>query len=58
VWFRARPYEASVLQRQILTSDARFDGPCIIEEAGATTVVPPGWKGRMLESGHLLLSSA
>jgi len=34
-----------------------FLGPAIIEEAGGTSVVPPGWKIVVHESGSLICSN-
>jgi N-methylhydantoinase A len=36
-----------VLDRNCLAKGAEGDGPCVIEEAGATTLVPPGYAWRV-----------
>jgi N-methylhydantoinase A len=48
---------AVVYDRERLPVDARFEGPAIVEEDGATTVVPPGWRGHRDTRGNLRLSA-
>src|SRR5439155_91899 len=52
-----RSSPAIVYERERLPVDAMFEGPAIIEEEGATTVVPPGWRGHRDASGNLRLSA-
>ena len=33
----------------------RRDGPFIVEEHDATTLVPPGWQARLDEDGNIIL---
>jgi N-methylhydantoinase A/oxoprolinase/acetone carboxylase beta subunit len=33
-------------------------GPAIIEESGSTTVLPPGWRAKVLAHGELMLERA
>ena len=47
---------AIVYERDLLPIEQIFEGPAIVEEDGATTVVPPGWRGRRDGSGSLRLS--
>jgi N-methylhydantoinase A len=47
--------ESPVYHRSALALGGRFSGPAIVEEMGATTVVPPGWSGRVGELGELVL---
>jgi len=56
VIFAGRDYTATVYERTRLPIDAAFDGPVIVEEDGATTVVPPGWRGHRDERGNLRLA--
>jgi N-methylhydantoinase A len=49
--------EAAVYERERLPVEAAFDGPAIIEEDGATTVVLPGWRARRDATGNLRLSA-
>ena len=32
-----------------------FEGPAVVEEYDSTILVPPGWRGRLLDTGSLLL---
>ena len=44
-----------VFDRAALTPGAAIDGPAIIREAVATTIVEPGWRARFTERGDLVL---
>ena len=52
-----RSATAVVYERERLPVDAMFEGPAVVEEDGATTVVPPGWQGRRDAHGNLRLSA-
>jgi N-methylhydantoinase A len=52
-----RPSLAIVYERERLPLDIAFDGPAVVEEDGATTVIPPGWRVRRDGNGNLRLSS-
>jgi N-methylhydantoinase A len=60
VWFEAggglSALSARLFDRQDLRAGHRLAGPALIVQLDATTVVPPGWSGRVDEAGHLLLS--
>ena len=43
----------SVYERERLPVDVEFEGPAVIEEAGATTVMLPRWRGRRDDLGNL-----
>lgn len=49
--YGGRALNATVMHRDAVVADARFEGPCIIEESTATTLVPPGWTVRLAEDG-------
>jgi N-methylhydantoinase A len=53
VWFDGRPHDCPVWERERLPEGARLAGPAIVEEFGATTVVPPGWHGTVDPHGNL-----
>ncbi len=55
VYFDGRWRRARVLRRSRLPKRGYVAGPAIIEEYGATTVVPPGWKARLGAAGCLFL---
>ncbi len=42
-------------RRESLAPGARIDGPAIIAEANATTVVEPGWRAEVTKLDHLVL---
>ncbi|MCW2904800.1 MAG: hypothetical protein JWO67_7065 [Streptosporangiaceae bacterium] len=48
--------EVPLRERAALRPDDRLDGPAIIVEANATTVVEPGWQATVHELGHLVLT--
>jgi N-methylhydantoinase A len=52
-WFGGVALEVPVWERDRLPEQGRLEGPAIIEEFGATTVVLPGWRGSMDEQGNL-----
>jgi N-methylhydantoinase A len=58
IWFGGRPAECPVWERERLPERARLAGPAIVEEFGATTVLPPGWRGQVDEHGNLILERA
>ena len=53
VWFDGVAHDCPVWERERLPEHAAFRGPAIVEEFGATTVVPPGWRGIVDEHGNL-----
>jgi len=55
VRFDGAAHDCPVWERERLPADAELSGPCIVEEFGATTVVPPGWRGALDVHGNLRL---
>lgn len=51
-----RPVDAPLLRRGDLSPGDTLEGPAIVAEADATTVVDPGWQAAVGEGGHLLLT--
>src|SRR5439155_524778 len=47
--------EAPLYRREALGAGQRIDGPAIIAEANATTVVEPQWRASVTELDHLVL---
>ena len=47
--------EARSLNRETLSIGAELEGPVIILEKDATTYIPTGWKGLVVEGGYLRL---
>ncbi len=53
-----RFHQAAVFDRDALRSGATVDGPAILKERNATTVIEPGWRAQVTPRGHLLLERA
>ncbi|MPY69839.1 MAG: hydantoinase/oxoprolinase family protein [Alphaproteobacteria bacterium] len=54
VWFDDGWCDCPVLDRARLPAGCVFGGPAIVEEAGGTSVIPPGWRVEVHESGALI----
>ncbi|MGH8501995.1 MAG: hydantoinase B/oxoprolinase family protein [Gammaproteobacteria bacterium] len=50
-----RWWQASLVLREATRPGHTIDGPAIIAEQNATTVVEPGWRARVTDLDHLLL---
>ena len=48
-------HDTPVFDRDSLLAGDAIDGPALIREANATTVVEPGWRATVTESNHLIL---
>ena len=57
VWFGGWT-DTAVYDRSQMPAGFRFTGPAIVEEAGGTSIVPPGWTVTVHESGALLCRHA
>ncbi|NHN84152.1 hydantoinase/oxoprolinase family protein [Acetobacter musti] len=55
VLFASEPLETPVYDRTMLGAGDTFEGPAIVTQLDATTLVPPGWHAVMDESGSLIL---
>ncbi len=51
-------HEAAIFDRAALQPGDRIEGPAILREATATTVVEPGWAASVTERNHLVLERA
>lgn len=56
-WF-GRMVRSAVIDRARLKAGHHFEGPALVEEYSGTTVVPPGWRARVVRGGHLELRPA
>lgn len=45
-----------VIDRNAMRAGERIDGPAILREDTATTVVEPGWQAELTDRGHLVLT--
>ena len=53
VWF-GEWRDTPIYDRALMPIGFTFEGPAIVEEAGGTSVVPPGWRVQVHASGALL----
>jgi 5-oxoprolinase (ATP-hydrolysing) len=58
VWCGKRWRDTPVYERAALPRGARLQGPAIVAEANATTVLDPGWRATVDAAGCLILSRA
>jgi N-methylhydantoinase A len=56
VYFAGRKMQTAIIQRDQIALGQDISGPAIIEEATATTLLPPNWQARVISGGHLLLT--
>jgi len=49
-------FDTDIYRREDLPFDVAFSGPAIVLQKDTTTVVPPGWTGRLDENSNLILS--
>lgn len=57
VFFEGGWLETTIYERSELPLNARVEGPCIIEEMGATTVVHPGMTAWLDELGNIIIQT-
>jgi N-methylhydantoinase A len=57
-WFDGCALTVGVYERDQLGPGSTLAGPAIVDEFGATTVVPPGWTARVDDLGDLVLERA
>jgi 5-oxoprolinase (ATP-hydrolysing) len=55
MWAAGEWREVPIYERAQLGSGATLEGPAIVVEANATTVIDDGWSGAINDQGHLLL---
>jgi len=55
--FDGTAHLTTVLRRDWIQAGAECSGPLIIEEASATTVVPPGYHVRLDEQGNIIITA-
>ncbi len=56
VYFDGAAQPTEILDRNAIVTGGIVYGPAIIEEATATTLLPPDWQARLAEGGHLVLT--
>ena len=55
IWIDGRTVAATIYERDRLDIGAAVAGPAVVEQFDATTVVPPGWRGRVDGFRNLVL---
>ncbi len=55
VYMGGEAVEAPVFRREAIPAGRTVDGPALITEVTATTIVEPGWQAEMTEIGNLVL---
>lgn len=55
VFFNGKFLSTGLYERDELMAGQSITGPAIIDEAGATTIVPPGWSIKVLDLGDMLM---
>ncbi len=56
IWRGAGWVEHAVIERAALAAGARVEGPCLLEQEDATTLVPEGWSGAVGAAGTIVFS--
>jgi N-methylhydantoinase A len=56
VFFDGRFWDTSVFERALLAPREYLQGPAIVEEKGATIVIPPGWAAEVDDGGNIILN--
>ena len=54
---RPTPSTATIYERDRLDIGATLAGPAVVEQFDATTVIPPGWRGRVDGFRNLILAT-
>ena len=55
IFFESQELECAIIDRGSLGAGSQGEGPCVIEEPGATTVCPPGFVWRVGDLSMLFL---
>jgi N-methylhydantoinase A len=56
VHFGGKAVQTAIIDRFALARGKSVNGPAIIEEPTATTILPPGWRASIAMGGHMLLT--
>lgn len=57
VYFEGSWHDSKIFEREALPANTTLNGPCIIEEASASTVVPPGMSAMLDELGNIVIAT-
>ncbi|MGD9914248.1 MAG: hydantoinase/oxoprolinase family protein [Rhizobiaceae bacterium] len=58
VYFDGTEQDTAIIDRSTLQLGETVDGPAILEEETATTLVPPGWRIEVIVGGHLSMTKS
>ena len=58
LWSGGRAHRAPLFERAALRAGDRLDGPALVSEANATTVVEPGWSAEINDNDDMILRDA
>jgi N-methylhydantoinase A len=56
VFFSGTFLDTAIFERALLPRREYLEGPAIVEEKGATTVIPPGWSAEVDDGGNIILN--
>jgi N-methylhydantoinase A len=56
VIFNQKPHQTNVLNRQKIETNKKFNGPTIIEESTATTIIPPNYNIVKDDFGNIIIT--
>lgn len=56
VFFAGAAHDTQILDRDGILEGQVVNGPAIIEETTATTLLPPGWRAQLIDGGHLVIA--
>jgi len=56
VWFKQRPQQTTLYDREKLRPGHRFSGPAVVFQYDTTVVIPPGWKTAVDPFHNLVLT--
>ena len=54
--FNQKEFETKIYARHNIKSNQKFDGPAVIEESTATTVIPPNYSIIKDEFGNIIIT--
>ncbi len=58
IWSGGRAHRAPLFQRSTLRAGDRLQGPALVSEANATTVIEPGWDAEITGNDDMILRDA
>ena len=56
IWIAGDWHDADVLNRESLKPGTLIAGPAVLNEVTATTLIPPNWRGEVLDDGTISIT--